>query len=382
MAMHFTGPDRPNKILEEKINKGETPYKGLLFSGDDSFQSILASDRYNIVVENVRRYNNFNLPLQNSLSEIGFKMASATNDVFNIEARYKKQLEQLAINLVRREMGIPKGMIDFDAKLINPRELDTTKFNKNKNEKVEIDTELINEKEYYSEKKKRRIINAIIQGAAKRGHYMYQLVEDDLEKITNSKNLVRAYNIMMSVNDTYYWQLDDTTFEHAVFNSNPVGLCDVEFPDDYENDFQANPKVIARAINFPVLVHELVKGVMELFSYHGQSDNKVLVEMVLKTEDTLSKELWDLRMGPSLWDKLKNQMPEEILVEDDMVELQNYLLVDIFKLPSDEFLALIEDVIQNKGAYKLKQMTEKIKYHIANREYEDIMKNFGMSDEE
>lgn len=382
MAMTFDGLDKPNLILEDKINKGDTPFKGILFNGDESYQSVLASKRYKTVVDNVRYYNYFDRPLHKSLGDISIKMANAFMDVNRMESLHHKKLEKLAVDLVCKELCIPKGFIDFDAKIVPLNQLSNNEFNKNKSEDIKIDEQLINKIDFDVERKKRRLINSMIQGAAIRGHYMYHLVDVELEKISGTKDLISAYNVMMSVNDTFFWQIDDMTMENSVMNSNPVGISEVDFPEDYDNDVNVNPRIIARAINFPVLIHELIKGIMELFSYHGQSDNKLLVENVLKVEDTLSKELWDLRLGGSIWDMFKEQLPEEILIDDDKIELQNHLLVYIFKLPPNEFLHLFEDIITNKAKYKLEDMVNQIKYILATKEYEDSMRNYGMWDDD
>jgi hypothetical protein len=50
-------------------------------------------------------------------------------------------------------------------------------------------------------------------------------------------------------------------------------------------------KIVARGITFPVLVHEIIKGVMELLSAHGLPKDKKLAEYVINKADFLSEEL-------------------------------------------------------------------------------------------
>ena len=57
------------------------------------------------------------------------------------------------------------------------------------------------------EKAKRRFINSLIQGASKKGHYMFHLVKDELENI--NPQLLNLYGVLMSVNDLLYWILPD-----------------------------------------------------------------------------------------------------------------------------------------------------------------------------
>ena len=49
------------------------------------------------------------------------------------------------------------------------------------------------------EKAKRRFINHLIQGASKKGHYMYHLVRDELETV--DPQLLNLYGVLMSIND-------------------------------------------------------------------------------------------------------------------------------------------------------------------------------------
>ena len=51
------------------------------------------------------------------------------------------------------------------------------------------------------EKAKRRFINSLIQGASKKGHYMFHLVKDELENI--NPQLLNLYGVLMSVNDYF-----------------------------------------------------------------------------------------------------------------------------------------------------------------------------------
>jgi hypothetical protein len=76
-----------------------------------------------------------------------------------------------------------------------------------------------------------------------------------------------------------------------------------------------------------------------------QPSDPELFQQVSQHEDTLEKEMWDLRLGPAIWDRVRRQFPDEILIDENKYELQNYLLVEIFKLPAREFLVFMKEVI-------------------------------------
>ena len=61
--------------------------------------------------------------------------------------------------------------------------------------------------------------------------------------------------------------------------------------------------------------------------------------------DTLPYEVWDLRLGPVIWDKFKASYPEK-LYEDDMREIQNYLFSRFSSLSTDEFFEVARMIFQ------------------------------------
>jgi hypothetical protein len=181
------------------------------------------------------------------------------------------------------------------------------------------------------------MINMMIQGAAAKGQYMYHMVEPELQRITGNNRLINLYGILMSILDTQYWQYADETIK---------GMAGESVAGKEEVDRNTEPPTIyARAICFPALVHEIIKGVMELFSHQGEPEDKELFQQAMELEDTLEKEIWDLRLGPPLWERIRLQFPEEVLTDETKYELQNWILVEIFKLPAKEFLVLTKEVV-------------------------------------
>ena len=126
---------------------------------------------------------------------------NAHNTIVQAESNHREELERLAVELVMKEMGIPEGSIEFDAKIIGMGEVNTDDFNRDDNneenpEEVDIDSdvdlglevELFNDlKGLDVEKAKRRLINSIIQGASNKGHYMYNLAPEKIGEITGNQ---------------------------------------------------------------------------------------------------------------------------------------------------------------------------------------------------
>ena len=386
MAMDFDTPDRPDQGLQDKLSQGETPLKKvpLPTTGEEpnkNFQEVLASERYRQVVSNLRRYLGDRTPLQRGMEgvmQLQQTLMNAHNNVVAIERNHRQELEQLAVELVMKEMGIPEGAIEFDAKIVGMGEINMDDFghdeeNEENPEQVDIENEveIFNELQNLDlEKAKRRMINAIIQGASKKGHYMFHLVPERLEQITGNPNILNLYGTLMLINDITYWQISDQMIKNLGGSS--AGKESAEGPEE-----EGGPgKVIARGINFPVLVHELIKGTLELFALQGRPEGEFTD--IEDTEDTLEKEMWDLRLGPAIWDRVRSQFPEDLLTDENKVELQNYLLVEIFKLPAKKFLVFMKEVLSNsaRGKRMMNELMDGINKMFNDQEYEDSVSMF------
>jgi hypothetical protein len=393
MAMDFDSEDRPDSGVEDKLKQGETPFKKVPLpkTGDEpnnNFQEVLGSERYRQLLATLRRYvpNAPTLRGMEGVMSLQHLLMNAHNTIVQAELNHREELERLAVDLVMKEMGIPEGSIEFDAKIIGMGEVDTDDFNRDDNneenpEEVDVDDDidlgvevnLFNELQGLDvEKAKRRLINSIIQGASNKGHYMYHLAPEKIGEITGNPNLINMYGIMMSINDLSYWQLSDETIKQM--GNSGAGKEQVERPEDEDGV----AKVVARGINFPVLVHELIKGVLELFAIQGRPEDEETYDEVESSEDTLEKEMWDLRLGPAIWDRLRNQFPEDILIDENKRELQNYLLVEIFKLPAKKFLVFMREVLQGteKGKRLMNELMEGINRMFNDQAYEDAVSVF------
>jgi hypothetical protein len=397
MPMDFDTQDRPHQDIQNKLASGDTPIKKVPLpkTGNEpnsNFQELLASERYRQVISKVRQYTGVEVPMvgeRGSIGQLSQMMMDAHNAIVQTEREHRGQLEQLAIELVMKEMGIPEGSVQFDAKIVGMGEVDMSDFNReegNQENPEEVETEdqeeefnieqnLMQDLETLDlERAKRRLINSMVQGSSKKGHYMYQLVPQKIQQITGSQELINQYGVLMSINDTLYWQLSDDTMQMMMGGAAGAAGGSEEVERDTEP-----PTIKARAINFPILVHELIKGMMELFSHQGEPEDKELFQQVMQHEDTLEKEMWDLRLGPAIWDRIRNQFPEDILTDENKVEIQNYLLVEIFKLPARRFLTLMKEVISGSESGKrlLQQIVNAINQTLNDQNYEETMAQFN-----
>lgn len=388
MPMDFDSPDRPDSGLQDKLSTGETPFKKVPLpdTGDENknFQELLASERYKQVIEKLRQYTGFNQTIKGTegVMPLIAMMMNAHNQIVNIESQHREALQSLAVDLVKKEMNVGDDDIQFNAKIIGMGEVDMSDFNREAGnqpeiETVEIEIDLMNDLQQLNlEKAKRRFINSIIQGSSKRGHYMYHMVADGVREITGSDQIINLYGVLMSINDTMYWQLSDDQIKASMGDGESQGSVAGKESVDFSTD---PPTVNAEAINFPALVHELVKGVMEVIAAHGLSKDEETFDSVSDSEDTLEKETWDLRLGPAIWDRIRSQFPERIVADEDKTKLQNFLLMNIFKLEPREFLILMKEVVgkTENGRRLLDELTTSIEQMLNNEEYEEALNQFN-----
>lgn len=384
--MRFDTQDRPDPGLQQQLSRGDTTFKNVPLPStreeSTNFQELLASERYRQVVNKVREYTGLETPMvgQENIMPLANTMMNAHNQIIRTENEHRPELERLAVELVMKEMGIPEGKLQFDVKIVGMGEIDTSDFQKGMGEQpniepIEIEQDLMNDLEKLNlERAKRRLINSMVQGSSKKGHYMYHMVDEKIREITGSDDLINQYGVLMSINDTLYWQLSDDTMQMMMGGGGGGGVGGKEKVDRNTTP----PTIYARAINFPILVHEIIKGVMELFAVQGQPEDQEIATRVSELEDTMEKEIWDLRLGPAIWDRIRSQFPEEIVVDENKRELQNFLLTKIFKLPARQFLVFMKEVISGseQGKRLMQQMLDAINQMFSNIDYENAMNQF------
>ena len=120
----YEGPERMEPGIERKINQRQTPYAehpALPQDGDRDFVELISSQRFKDSVDKVRRYLGDTTAIQGNNPMMGL-MSTVMNGlqrIVQVESQNKEYLERLAVNLVVKELGIPEGSLQFDAKLVH-----------------------------------------------------------------------------------------------------------------------------------------------------------------------------------------------------------------------------------------------------------------------
>jgi hypothetical protein len=381
----YEGPERMEPGIERQINQKQTPYAEnpmLPQDGDRDFVELISSQRFKDSVEKVRRFLGDTTPIQgdNPMQGLMTSIMGSLQQVKRVEVQHKEYLENLAVNLVKKELGIPEGQLQFDVELVSgmmgaaegmqtqpeqPDEEDVEEaFKEGEEHQEEIEDFMDSMEKFNLEKAKRRMINSLVQGAAFKGGHMYVLVSNELNRL--SPELLNLYGVTQSLMEHLYWLYPDME-GMAGGGGGQMGQS--------ESDPETDPPTIkAKAFTFPLLVHEIVKGIYSLYGDQGLPNDPVQRSMVVGAEDTLPAEIWDSRLGPIFWEKFRDSWPDK-LYEEDQRHLQQYLFMKLSQLEAKDFITLAKAIMEDKPEAKkvIDRMVNEIVEILKKHEYETKM---------
>ena len=358
----YDGPERMEPGIERKINQRQTPYAehpALPQDGDRDFIELVTSQRFKDSVEKVRRFLGDTTPIQGNNAMMGLmsSIMGSLQQIKRYESQNKEYLENLAVDLVKKELGIPEGQLQFDVELVGggmsasegmqrqaeePSEEEVEDaFKESEEHQEEMEDFMDSMEKFNLEKAKRRMINSLVQGAAFKGGHMYVLVSNEINRL--SPELLNLYGVTQSLMEHLYWLYPDM---EGMVGSGGGQMGQSEA--DPETD---PPTIHAKGFTFPLLVHEIVKGIYSLYGDQGLPNDPVQRSMVVGAEDTLPSEVWDSRLGPIFWEKFRDAWPDK-LYEEDQRHLQQYLFMRLSQLEAKDFINLAKAILEDKPEAK------------------------------
>ena len=349
--------ERMHKNLEDDLREKRHSLSGspvLPEDQENSFEETIMGERFNEVAKRYKRaFECDSIDNRQLITD----MMPLVFETMALETKNRKQLVELAIKMVREEYDMGEDVVEIHADLTDHIDIEGTKKNP---KPVTVEMEFENHdaasnanKEVY----KRRFLNAMTQGAAKKCNHMFHMVDDELTDI--EPRLGNKYAKLMAAADYMYYIIPN--MENGVNG----GVVRVEFPT------ASNPKAVihAQAMVFPVLIHELVKGVMELLSAHGLPQDKKTGEFVIGQADFLAAEPWDMRMGPGLWGRFTNA------IEPDDFHLKHHIYSELAALPVDDFNIKMREIMANttEGKKIIKDIVNEVNSSLQEEEYNQAM---------
>lgn len=329
-----------------------------------SYEEELFIKRFNNVYNKCKSVLNKNSITLNDLNSVSSKLLP---EIVNIEREKKEQLEKLALEIVLKEFDVPEGELDITCELTNRENISLSEIRKEPDYGTNLQFDSIEEvKEAANEIHKRRFINSLIQGSAKKLHHIFNLYDNEINAI--DYRLLNNYQKLMALSDLSFFTYDES------IASFPGGIVKVEVPKDDNGKI----KIHAKGLTFPVLIHELVKGLMEVIALRGLPQKSELAKFVLGKSDYLGAEFWDMRLGVGLWENFIEH------IEPEDFHLKHHIFCDLVELPVDEFIEKMSEIIggTKRGKKIINDIVYNIKQDIKRDDVEDSFYELEQEDED
>jgi hypothetical protein len=370
-------PERMDPRLELKLGSPESLYaKNPAMKKGVADVQRLVSSRFGKVADKLKQVTGIeDISSQAVQSMIFQEMMSKVPMITRIEGRHREELEQLAKDASLEETQVPADWFTIDA-MLNRSSINTSDFQFTPKEPKKSDDEeemeipsfdvedLTDEERRELEIHKRNIINAIVQGAAKKGHYIFQKPEIKARLDEIDPQLYPAYLGVMAINDFLYFSMEQMIEMMSRTGSGVAGKVKIVNKDEDEDGEdeggdEPDTKIVAQGLIFPILCHEVIKGIEESIARHGLPEDREMSQQVRGVTDVLSNEPMQLRIGPEIVEKLRFALPDE-MYDDENKGLVPWFYSILYKTPAKEFLEIIGNAISEDES-KVKKATAKFK---------------------
>lgn len=290
---------------EKEIVTGMYPS---LDAENQAYLELITSSTYKRCVERLAKY------LGLSLEEL-HRQHPSFSSLYNIiltnffntleaEQNYKEELQILAVETVLElpEFKVVKEMVDdglltIDAQLQTPDLSRAITQNELKSKDGKLTTAEKDTKQLATEfvkpeldpdiLAKRSFAKTLTQGNAVNKFYLFHLVEDKLKEI--NPDLPKMYGIVCAGTQASYYGMPMIEMSKTFVDGTAVGSAEVT--DD--------STIVARGANFPILVHEIVKGIYNWLTYDIATQDEL-------DRETLDQEVLELMSGEELYNNFRN----------------------------------------------------------------------------
>ena len=376
-----------NDNVRRSFESGENDYNDIL---GQELTNQLAQEAFQEIADNIRRKTGKrNVSLSDVQSLLGNSLMAAAKEENRIGI---ENLERKAVDMIRKQFNIPVNAVEFDAKIVGlppqmlvgrdmtPQQMEQLsrqagvkvgkinreglKMSKGEKEPPQGKTH----EELKPAVKRRRLTNAMMHGAARKSQNLHHL-DDQLRE--ENPELGRNYANLMAANDANYFLIDDETIRREGESGIHAGNVKLDLSNPEK------PKIIAQGMVFPILLHELSKGVVELMSLWGLSEDPEERKYVLDKTDNLASETNDIRLGTKIWEKFVAQIPVD---NQEVISLTWNMLQE---LSDNEYNQIIEGLISGSGdaQNKVRRIAEEALEELQREASEDVFGGYDDSPE-
>lgn len=294
--------------------------------GDEKYATLLLNKEYSSVLDN------FSDPIESyPLDKVRNIYSKTLSRCIKEETDIRPQLEKICGNTIMKMFNIPSDDITITMELVD-------KIDPHYEFHVTPDTDedyqydsVSSMDEVDEEVQKRELINALVQGAAQKlCTRARRICLPDLFDL--SENLPHLYSKLIKVNE-YLLLMSNVDIEDK--NHHQGGYVDVTLGDDIHKS-----KIEVKAITFPILLSETIRGVLELVASNGLPDDKEEAKRVINKADILKFNPWYMRYGKPMW----NMVTLGRNIDTNIVP---YFIRDVVSLPTESFISYMREILSN-----------------------------------
>ena len=352
--------------------------------------------------------------------QVGMQLMRDLRESQQLTSGKEEELSKLATDLITSiyQDLLKRYEIELDLKLVKPREV---KNFMDEAEESEPDMESfreITDEDVKDEIQKRKIANLLIQGKAKGIKDLLEssIVQDGVSEIfgDQSEQILTIWKRMTDSADKLDW-LADPQQRASMMEVNPEGFAGASYVawkpkeeeeseeeykeytgdeseeeykeytgDESEEDMfdmemdelKTTPVIKAVGVDFPMLLHETVKGIYELLSAPGLPEEESIAQTVLMNTG-LSDEPEDWKYGPRIAKDLTAFLNENDRI-DEIPNLREEFfrtLLDRETMETKSFLELVKGILMNtpEARAKVDSMIDDL---INDLDYDNQMKKY------
>lgn len=347
--------------------------------GAVNYEEMLASKQWQKILQKANQYLGVPLTRQTQ-AVLRQKLIDAMGLIDQVESQHGEELSNLAIEVVfelpefkSAKKAYEGQQIDIDAQLTDEMDTESMMLSDEPEANEPLSQERTPaEKEWINKMIQRRhFSNAMIHGAAVSNDYLFELAGRALDAI--HPNLRKAYGVLMVSSELGYWMFPQDQVLAGARAQTHIGSTRVDMQQvepaetahDEEEEETPQPRagaqrpvVHARGACFPALIHELIKGLMELASLPSLPRDPQERQEVLNKTDLTDVEAWHMLLGPKLWDSFV----EAVDAENER-ELTMHLYRHIQEMDVDEFNSFMKEVLgkTQQGMQMLRNLAAQVR---------------------
>lgn len=336
--------DIGNKAFTKAVDHLQfTPHRNILKALDATMFSLDANNVFNYKPEYLASKE---FEASCSLAERRFGKDVTETDIklkvyglFSFIAKQEKpfieDLKRIAIETIKDLYNVPDH-IRLQAFIETNIDLST---DQDHNPKAFLNLSPEKQEEMKDEIQKRVILNGLVHGSSMYiWKSVYYIVRDKL--IDLNPMLVQLYDEYTAGINFLFWTMDPASIQAAIQSGQQItqGFNEIKFDEPGKPE----ASVLCKGINFPVLLHELNKGVMDYLICRGipQEYSEEELQYYYSKADAYEDEIWHYLLSPTLWNDLLDtanvsteDLPRVIM---NLTKLSYQTLTEIFRAMMDD----------------------------------------------